>query len=154
MLDFWSPRVRRMERTRDVAGIVGVLRGGSQRARRAAANTLIRLPDPRAAEPLAEALSSDDPLLRRNVAIALGEIRRPPSESGAKTIEAALIRALGDSDAGVRTMAAASLGWTRPSSALIPLIGLLDDKDTSVRKVATLVLRGYDDPRAAEALGR
>lgn len=154
MLEFWSPRVRRMERARDVAGIVDVLRNGNPRARRAAANTLIRLPDPRAVEPLAEAFASDDPVLRLNAAIALGEIRRQPTASGAATIEAALIRALGDSHPGVRAMAAASLGSIRPASAIVPLVALLDDPHASVRKVATLVLRGYDDPRAAEALRR
>jgi HEAT repeat protein len=139
-----------MERTRDVAGIIDVLRGGSPRARRAAANTLIRLPDPRSVEPLAEGLSSDDLMLRRNVAIALGEVRGQRES----TIEAALIRALGDSDSSVRTMAAASLGRTRPSNALLPLIGLLDDPQRSVRNVAAVVLRDYEDPRAAEALSR
>jgi HEAT repeat protein len=143
-----------MERTRDIAGIVGVLSSGSPRARRAAANTLIRLPDPRAVEPLAEALASDDHLLRLNVAIALGEIRPERTGSGSATIVAALIRALGDSDSGVRTMAAASLGSMRPSSALLPLIDLLDDPKPSVRKIATIVLSDYEDPRAAEALNR
>jgi HEAT repeat protein len=143
-----------MERTRDIAGIIDVLREGNARGRRAAANTLIRLPDARAAAPLAEALSSSDPILRRNVAIALGEIRPQRSGDQAATIEAALIRAVGDSEASVRTMAAASLGRTRPASALLPLIGLLDDPHGSVRKVASVVLRGYEDPRAAEALNR
>lgn len=153
MLDFWSPRVRRMERSRDVAGIIDVLGRGSPRARRTAANTLIRLPDSRSVQPLAEALSSDDPLLRRNVAIALGEVlgQRPEDEA---TIEAALIGALGDPDSSVRMMAAASLGRTRPSNALLPLIGLLDDTRRSVSNLATVVLRSYEDPRAAEALSR
>src|SRR6185436_2066266 len=111
VLEFWSPRVRRMERSRDVAGIIDVLGRGSPRARRTAANTLIRLPDPRSVQPLAEALSTDDPLLRRNAAIALGEVfgQRPEDEA---TIEAALIGALGDPDSSVRMMAAASLGRT------------------------------------------
>jgi HEAT repeat-containing taxis protein len=154
MLEFWSPGVSRMERKRDVAGIIDVLRTGNQRARRTAANTLIRLPDPRAAEPLAAALTSADPLLRRNVAIALGEIRDTGQGLQAPTIEAALIRAVGDTDPSVRTMAAASLGRTRPEAALLPLIGLLDDPEPSVRRIATVVLRGYEDPRAAEALSR
>ena len=152
VLDFWSPRVVRMERRGDVAGIIDVLGNGGTRARRAAANTLIRHPDPRAAEVLAEALASDDPLLRRNVAIALGEIRDTGSGRQAATIDAALIRALGDTDTSVRTMAAASLGRTRPASALLPLISLLEDPVPSVRKIAVVVLRRYEDPRAAEAL--
>ena len=154
MLEFWSPRVRRLERKRDVAGILDVLSGGGLRARRAAANALIRLPDPRSADRLAEALAADDALLRRNAAIALGEIRDTGSGREAATIDAALIRALGDADASVRTMAAASLSRTRPVDALLPLIGLLDDPEAPVRKTAAVALRGYQDPRAAEALDR
>jgi HEAT repeat protein len=154
VLEFWSPRVRRLERKRDVAGILDALRRGRPRARRAAANALVRLPDPRSAEPLAAALAEDDPLLRRNAAIALGEIRDTGSGREAATIDAALIRALGDPDASVRTMAAASLGRTRPAEALVPLIGLLDDPERPVRTTAAVVLRGYEDPRAAEALAR
>jgi HEAT repeat protein len=104
-------------------------------------------------ELLAEALSSDDPLLRRNAAIALGEVLGHRSGDEA-TIEAALIEALGDSDSSVRTMAVASLGRSRPSNALLPLISLLDDPQRSVRSLATVVLRRYEDPRASEALSR
>jgi HEAT repeat protein len=154
VLEFWSPRVRRLERKRDVAGILDVLARGNLRARRAAANALIRLPDPRSADRLAEALADGDALLRRNAAIALGEIRDTGSGREAATIDAALIRALGDADPSVRTMAAASLSRTRPAAALLPLIGLLDDAEAPVRKTAAVVLRGYEDPRAAEALGR
>lgn len=49
-------------------------------------------------------------------------------------------------------MAAASLGRTRPRDALTALIGRLDDPEPSVRKTAAVVLRGYEDPRAVEAL--
>jgi HEAT repeat protein len=153
VLDFWSPRVQRLERRRDVAGIIDVLRSGSPRARRAAANTLIRLPDPRSVDVLAESLAVDDPLVRRNAAIALGEIRDTGSGREAATVHAALIRALADGDASVRTMAAASLGRTRPPEALTALLGLLQDPAPPVRKTVAVVLRGYDDPRAAEALG-
>ena len=141
-----------MERKRDVAGILEALRTGSPRVRRAAANTLVRLPDPRSVEPLAEALAADDPLLRRNAAIALGEIRDTGSGRESATIHAALIRALSDADPTVRTMAAASLSRTRPRDALTALIGRLEDPEPSVRKTAAVVLRGYEDPRAAEAL--
>jgi HEAT repeat protein len=143
-----------MERRRDVAGIIGTLQTGGSRARRAAANTLIRLPDPRAVEALTEALAADDPLLRRNAAIALGEIRDTGSGREAAAVHRALVQALSDADSTVRTMAAASLSRTRPPEAVTPLIRCLDDPVSSVRKTATLALRGYEDPRAAEALAR
>jgi HEAT repeat protein len=144
-----------MERKRDVAGIIQVLRTGSVRARRAAANTLIRLPDPRSVEALAEALTdNDDSLLRRNAAIALGEIQDAGSGREAQIAHSALILGLADGDSTVRTMAAASLSRTRPTEALTPLIRCLDDADQAVRKTAAVALRGYEDPRAAEALAR
>jgi HEAT repeat protein len=142
-----------MERRRDVAGIIQVLRTGSLRARRAAANTLIRLPDPRSVKALAEALTdNDDSLLRRNAAIALGEIHDAGSGEEAEITHAALIRGLADSDSTVRTMAAASLSHTRPAEALTPLVHCLDDPEPVVRKTAAITLRGYQDPRAPKAL--
>jgi HEAT repeat-containing taxis protein len=152
VLEFWSISVKRMERKRDIAGIIDVLGSGNRRARRAAANALIRVPDARSVQLLGEALSSDDPMLRRNAAIALGEVVPFVSGREEEAIGAALIGALDDPDASVRTMAAASLGRTRPPNALVPLIELLDDSQPSVRKVATVVVRGYEDPRAVEAL--
>lgn len=143
-----------MERRRDIAGIIDTLRAGSARARRTAANTLIRVPDPRAADVLVEALGSDDPLLRRNAAIALGEIRDTGSGREAATVNAGLIGALADPNASVRAMAAASLGQNRPPEAVEALVLLLDDDVPSVRTAATVVLRGYDDPRAAQAVAR
>jgi hypothetical protein len=154
VLEFWSPRVARMERKRDIAGIVDVLRRGSPRARRAAANTLIRLPDPRAVDALAEALGAGDPLLRRNAAIALGEIRDTGSGRESAAVGTGLVGALRDPDASVRAMAAASLGQSRPADALEPLLGLLEDDVPTVRRAAAVVLRGYDDPRAARAEAR
>jgi HEAT repeat protein len=154
VLEFWSPRVRRMERSRDIAGIIDALGKGNPRTRRAAANALIRIPDPRSAGLLVQALSSDDPLLRRNAAIALGEVLGVRGAADEPAIEAALVEALGDSDASVRAMAVASLGRTRPAAAIPALVGLLDDGRRPVRVLATIVLRGYDDPRATEALSR
>ena len=104
-----------MERKRDVAGIIDVLRSGKRARATHRGEHPDQVPDARAAEALAAALTSDDPLLRRNVAIALGEIRDTGQGLQAPTIEAALIRAVGDTDPSVRTMAAASLGSTRPS---------------------------------------
>jgi HEAT repeat protein len=75
VLEFWSPRVRRLERKRDVAGILDVLSRGNLRARRAAANALIRLPDPRSADRLAEALADGDALPRSRSARSATPVR-------------------------------------------------------------------------------
>jgi HEAT repeat protein len=152
MLEFLSPKVARLRRRRDVAGLIEVLRQGSTRDRRAAANALIGMPDPRAIEPLAEALQDVDPLLRTNAALALGELQdRRPGADLAPIVEP-LVAALDDPAPEVRAMAASALGRTKTERALDPLIAALKDPDSTVRLTATAVLRGYDDPRAREAV--
>ena len=152
MLEFLSPKVARLRRRRDVAGLIEVLRQGSARERRAAANALIGMPDQRAVDPLAEALQDVDPLLRTNAALALGELQdRRPGADLAPIVEP-LVAALGDPAAEVRAMAASALGRTKTERALDPLIAALSDSDATVRLTAKAVLRGYDHPRAREAV--
>jgi HEAT repeat protein len=152
MLEFWSPRVQRMRRRRDIAGLLEALLTGSARERRAAANALITAPDLRSVEPLAAALKDDDPLLRTNAALALGELQDARPGADLTRIVGPLLAALSDPAPPVRAMAASALGRTRTPEALEPLIAAAGDPDTGVRMSARAVLRGYDDPRAAEAL--
>ena len=150
MLDFFSPRVTTLRRRRDVAGLVHVLENGRTRARRAAANALITMPDPRSAEPLVRALRADDPLLRLNAALALGELRGPRREY--HEIVEPLTDALRDESAPVRAMAASALGRRKEPRAVAALASLLEDRSELVRMTAAAVLRDFDDPRAVEAL--
>ena len=150
MLDFFSPSVTRLRRRRDVAGLIQTLRTGSQRDRRAAANALILIPDPRAAEPLTTALRDSDPLVRQNAALALGELQGPRPDYDA-TVEP-LVAALEDSSPPVRAMAASALGRRKDSRALPGLISLLGDENAGVRTTARAVLASFDDARAREAL--
>jgi HEAT repeat protein len=151
VLEFFSPKVTRLRRRRDVAGLVDVLRRGGPRDRRAAANALIAIPDPRTVEPLTEALKDADPLLRTNAALALGELQDGRPHADLSPIVTPLVEALGDPAPEVRAMAASALGRTRSAAALEPLIAALGDPSTTVRLTAKAVLSGYDDPRAREA---
>jgi HEAT repeat protein len=150
MLDFFSPAVVRLRRRRDVAGLIQTLHTGSLRERRAAANALILIPDPRAAEPLTAALRDSDALVRQNAALALGELQGPRPEYEA-TVDP-LVAALADTSPSVRAMAASALGRRKDGRAVPALIALLDDGDDAVRTVATAVLASFDDARAREAL--
>ena len=150
MLEFASVRVRRMRRARDVAGLVATLERGRARDRRAAANALITIPDPRAVDGLVRALRDPDAFLRVNAALALGELRGPRPEFAG--IGRPLMDALGDESAQVRAMAASALGRQKEPDAVAALAGLLDDESELVRKTAAAVLRDFDDPRADEAL--
>ena len=154
MLEFWSPRVDRRRRRRDVPGIVDALRTGGLRTRRAAANALVAIPDVRATDALVSALTDDDELVRTNAALALGELTGPQSEGEVLKVQGALVHALRDPQPRVRAMAASALARAKSAEALEPLIGALQDEDPLVRRTATVVLEGFDDPRAAEALAR
>jgi HEAT repeat protein len=154
VLDFWSPRVDRSRRRRDVPGIVEALRTGGLRTRRAAANALVAIPDSRATDALVSALTDDDELVRTNAALALGELAGPQSAGEVLKVRGALVDALRDPQPRVRAMAASSLGRAKSAEALEPLIGALHDDDPLVRRTATVVLEGFDDPRATDALAQ
>ncbi len=152
MLEFFSPKVSRLRRRRDVAGLADVLRRGNARDRRAAANALIAIPDQRTIEPLTEALKDADPLLRTNAALALGELQDGRPGADLSPIVDPLVAALGDPAPEVRAMAASALGRTHSEAALEPLISALGDSSTTVRMTAKAVLAGYDDSRARDAV--
>ena len=101
----------------------------------------------RATEPLIEALTDGDPVVRRNAAWGLGELRNRPGvpEHG----EDALIAALGDADDSVRAAVAWSLGDIRVRRAIPGLIDTLrEDPDPRVRAMAANAL---GEIRAADA---
>ena len=149
MLDFYSARVQRLRDRRDVAGLIEALRTGRPRARRAAANALIEIPDPRAIDPLITTLGDPDELVRLNAALALGEFQGRPELS---TIVEPLSAALRDESPVVRAMAASALGRAKDPGAVPALIEALDDPDYGVQATVGAVLPTFDDPRAREAL--
>jgi HEAT repeat protein len=142
--DFSSRKVEGLRKRRDVPGLVQVLGSGSPRERRAAANTLVEIPDRRALAGLVAALGDEDEAVRRNVALALGEFEdtRPGSELDA--IVEPLVAALADSAPLVRVSAVSALGRMKSERAREPLESLSrDDPDELVRKTAAAVLRGF-----------
>jgi HEAT repeat protein len=149
VLEFYSVRVQRLRDRRDIPGLIEALRTGRPRARRAAANALIEIPDPRAIEPLVAALRDADELVRLNAALALGEFQGRPELS---TIVEPLSAALRDDSPFVRAMAASALGRAKDSAAVPALIEALDDPDYGVQRTVEAVLPTFDDPRAREAL--
>lgn len=101
----------------------------------------------RATQPLIEALADGDPVVRRNAAWGLGELRNRPGvpDHGAD----ALIAALRDPEDSVRAAAAWSLGDIRVRRAIPELIATLrDDPDPRVR---TMAANALGEIRAADA---
>ena len=153
MGEFSSFRVSRLRKRRDVPGLLAVLKtSGNVRSRRAAANSLIEITDPRAIDPLIAALRDDDELVRLNAALALGEFQGRPE---LPTIVEPLSNALHDPSPYVRAMAASALGRSKDPGAVPALVEVLDDDDDDgVRAAVEAVLPTFDDPRAREALSR
>ena len=144
MLEFFSPKIERMKRKRDVAGLIEALEEDGPRVRRAAANALVEIPDPRALEPLVAALADPDPAVRANAALALGEFEHPRPETLGTMVER-LAAALNDESPSVRAMAASALGRMKSSRAAEPLTALLSDESALVRTTAMWVLQGFTD---------
>jgi HEAT repeat protein len=141
-----------MKRRRDVAALIEVLKTGGETDRRAAANALVTIPDPRAVDPLIDALGAADWLVRTNAALALGELQDARPDSDLRRIVLPLTAALEDQQPSVRAAAASGLGRLRDPAAIEPLVAALDDDNPAVGKTAALVLRGFDDERARTAL--
>lgn len=105
----------------------------------------------RSALPLLSALASADPVVRRNAAWGLGEIRQPRGipEEGL----ASLVRALRDPDAGVRAAAAWAAGDIRIQDAVPELVRILrQDPSSRARAEAAKALGEIRNPAAVDDL--
>jgi vesicle coat complex subunit len=151
VLEFFSPRVRRLKRRRDVAELIALLQHRSRRVRRTAANALVSIPDRRSLEPLVAALGDEDPAVRANAALALGEFEDVRAETPLAAIVDPLATALRDRDPSVRVMAASALGRRKDSRAIGHLERALQDENELVRKAAAAVLAGFRNEEPGEA---
>jgi HEAT repeat protein len=92
--------------------------------RRAAAEALGKIKDPRAVGPLLSAFKDEHPVVHREAADALGKIGEPAFEP--------LLSALKDEDWHVRRGAAEALGEIKDPRAVEPLLSALKDEDLAV----------------------
>jgi HEAT repeat protein len=99
-----------------------------------AANALAKIGQPSVA-PLFTALKDDNPVARRNAAMALGKIKD-------STAVKPLIAALNDENPIVRRNAAKALGEIQDNRAVEPLTAALNDNSPVVRRNAALALKG------------
>ena len=153
---FGPPDVEKLEQKRDVDGLVKALSYRKDKAVRVrAGQALGRLKDARAVEPLMVALGDEDESVGRAAAEALGEIGDPRAlkslagklASGGIFAAATLmsmgtagldelILNLANAISPVRAVCATSLGSSGDKRAIPPLIHLLADQESSVRKEA------------------
>jgi HEAT repeat protein len=164
-----------------VEPLAAALKDEDRLVRKATAETLGQIGDPRAVEPLITALKDKDKGVRGAIAKALAQIGVPAVEpliaalkNRNEDVRQTAIRALGKAapltkDAravealiavlknkrgskGVRQAAASALGQTGDARSVEPLITALSDADRSVREAAARALRQIGDPRAVEPL--
>ena len=145
MLEFFSPKVDRLRRDRDVPGLARALEAKGVRTRRAAANALVAVSGRQALEALLQALGDPDELVRANTALALGEIEVEDGETGTR-VSGALIGLLDDSSELVRALGIAALGRYRTDELVSGRLGALrDDESLIVRRTANVVLSDSGD---------
>jgi HEAT repeat protein len=128
--------------TRAVQPLIAALK--DEKAGIRAADALVQIGKP-SVDLLIVALKDENPLARRNAAMALGEI------GDIRAINS-LIGALKDEDPIVRRNSARALGELRNNSAIEPLIAALKDKVGVVRREAALALGDIKDKRAVKPL--
>jgi HEAT repeat protein len=115
-------------------------------ARRAAAEALEGVNDPRRVEPLLAAVTDDEPTVRVSAIHALGKV------TGNDDVTAALLRALRDPEGCVRVAAGQVLS-KRESTDLVPyFLALISDNHFEVRLVAVQFLGRFYSPQIVEAL--
>ena len=142
LLSFAS--VRKLRETKNVPGLIRVLRKRDPGIQYEAAEALGDIGDPAAVGPLMEALTGDQYSgVRWKAAEALGKIGTPAVP--------ALLGVLGHPDEDIRWKAAVTLGEIGDERAIGPLVQLLSDRDRFVRSRAAYAL-GLIGPPALGAL--
>jgi HEAT repeat protein len=108
---------------------------------------------PEALPPLRDALSSDDPIVRREALRSIGKLKdRAPLDLAA--VLPLLVDRMKDPDQGVRAVSATYLGIIHEGAAdAVPaLIAGLDDTDAEVRRASAAALGSFAPELAARAL--
>ena len=97
-----------------------------------------------AVSPLREAIGADEPVVRREALRSLGKLRERASIDP-QVVVPALLDALKDPDASVRTIAVTYLGIVRdnPKDEVAGLITALKDQEATVREAAAVALSAY-----------
>lgn len=121
------------------------LTSADPRARERAANELIAVPDPRAEEPLLEALDDPEAGVRGQAALAIGSLK-------SQRAVPRLLELTQGSDWFVRVAALNGLGYVDPALPAEPALAALADDEPLVRQAAALNLGGSRDPLAVDML--
>jgi HEAT repeat protein len=140
------PLIEALRSARDVAALAQALQDENKLVRKAAAEALGQIGDPRAVEALLASLRNDNwRRVREAAAEALGQI------GDARAVEP-LLAALRDADPSIKVAAAEALGQIGDEHAIAPLVLALQDGGWVVRKTAAAALGAIGDTRAIAPL--
>ena len=148
IFSLFKPSVEKMERKKDVKGLIKALKDEDWAVRCDAAKVLGRLGDARAVEPLIQALKDQEWAVRRSTAEALGKI-------GDGTAVEPLIQALRDEEELVQGDAAEALAKIGDGKTIERLIQVRKDEPLSVRLKAERALYrlGWEPPDVKGKVG-
>ncbi|MDP9245228.1 MAG: HEAT repeat domain-containing protein, partial [Chloroflexota bacterium] len=139
-LAFLQTRVERLERARNVGGIVAILSDRHEKtyerahAAKALADLADRLGDQRARAIVILLEAADEPSeVRKWALLALAELHEP-------TALPAFRRAAQDADWMIRIFAAHGFDRLRAHESLVEVVGLLADRESAVREAAAAAL--------------
>jgi len=147
MFDLFRPSVEKLEARGDVEGLIKTLYYKKDlKVRWEAVKALSRIGEP-SVEAFVQALKDESELIRREAAVALGEIKDE------KAIEPLITALTTDEESEVRGSAAFALGSIGSEKAIEPLItALTTDEESGVRGSAADALGSIGDNRAVEPL--
>jgi len=147
--------VKRMEKRKDIEGLIKALKHKDEDVRISAAMALGEIGDTRAVDPLVQALKDEDEDVVKHADNALEKIDLVRSRSLRQKYHddvKDLIKALRHRDKDVRISAAMALGEIGDTRAVEPLIQALKDENWLVRRGVVVALGSIADARAVDPL--
>lgn len=159
-----TKKIEKMERKKDVKGLIKALDYGDFNIRRLAAMALGEIGDSRAAKPLIDALKDEDQSVRSEAEEALDNIDWNPEtikyrisylmkigdwnkivDIGELAVDPLIDILIMDEDDDVRSEAAETLGKIGDVRAIPPLINRLNDEDNRVRAKVEVALEEFGE---------
>ena len=137
---------------RAVEPILSLLTNEKDHVRSGAAQALGTLKDRRALGPLTERMKDPYPTVQDRAVAALRSIDPTYAEDQIAPLVEKRLKALKHNEAGVRRVAAYSLGLMKEPRAVPPLIDAIDDRDREVTENAISALGEIGDRRATKPL--